>query len=255
VVAEDASVDGSASVGPLVVIESGAVIGARVRLWPLVYVGAGARIDEGSVLYPHVVVRDGVRLGRRVIVHSGAVLGADGFGYVPDPRGHRKIPQVGGVVIEDDVEIGANTTIDRAMLGDTHIGRGTKIDNLVQVAHNVSIGEHGILAAQVGLSGSVQLGPGTVLAGQVGVADHVRIGAGALVYAQSGVAKDVPAGERLMGSPARSAPQMRRVIVALDRLPDLLRTLRILERRVAELEARQPGAGQNPTSRPEVDGD
>src|SRR5207247_4025245 len=137
----------------------------------LVYVGADADVGEDATLYPHVVLRERVRIGRRVVIHAGAVLGADGFGYAQDAGEHRKVPQVGGVLVEDDVEIGANTTVDRATFGDTIVRRGTKIDNLVMVGHNVEIGEHSILVAQVGVSGSSRLGRGVVLAGQVGVAD------------------------------------------------------------------------------------
>jgi len=236
VVAPDAHVDGSACVGALSVVEAGARIGAGVRLYPLVYVGTGVEIGEGSIIYPHVTLRDGVRLGRRVIVHPGAVVGADGFGYAFHDGAHRKIPQVGGVRIEDDVEIGANTTIDRATLGDTVVGRGTKIDNLVQLGHNVEVGEHCIIVSQVGVSGSSRLGRGVVLAGQVGVADHVTIGDGALVGARSGVAADVAAGEKLLGTPARPILQAKRIMLAEGKLPELLQRVRALERRLQALE-------------------
>lgn len=246
IVAPDARVAPSASVGALTVVESGAVIGPGVLLHPLVYVGAGAEIGEASVLYPHVVVREGVRLGRRVMVHPGAVIGGDGFGYAFDGARHRKIPQVGGVRIEDDVEIGANTTIDRATLGETVVGRGTKIDNLVQVAHNVEIGEHSLLVAQVGISGSCRLGRGVTLAGQVGLADHVTIGDGAMVAAQSGVHTDIAAGEKVLGSPARPLTQSKRIFLAEGQLPELVRRVRTLERRLARIEARLggPAAGE-----------
>jgi UDP-3-O-[3-hydroxymyristoyl] glucosamine N-acyltransferase len=238
VVSREARVDPGAAVGALAVVEAGAVVGARTRLHPLVYVGAGVLIGEDCVLYPHVVVRDGVRLGNRVIVHPGAVLGADGFGYQADGTAHRKIPQVGGVVVEDDVEIGANTTIDRSTLGDTIVRRGAKIDNLVMIAHNVEVGEDTILAAQVGIAGSSRIGRGVVLTGQVGVADHVSIGDGAVALAQSGIAFDVPAGEKVMGYPARSTSLGWRIVVAEKQLPELVRRVRQLERRIEELESR-----------------
>jgi len=238
VVAVDAHVDPAVSIGPLCVIESGAVISAGVRLHALVHVGAGVQIGEGTEIYPHVSLRDGVRLGRRVIIHGGAVLGADGFGFAFDGRGHRKIPQVGGVLIEDDVEIGANTTIDRATFGDTIIRRGTKIDNLVQIGHNVEVGEHSLLVAQVGISGSSRLGKGVVLAGQVGVADHVTLGDGVVAGAQSGIPSSLEAGEKVMGTPARPAIQAKRIMVAEARLPELLRQVRALEKRLDELAAR-----------------
>jgi UDP-3-O-[3-hydroxymyristoyl] glucosamine N-acyltransferase len=241
VVAPDAYVDPRAQIGALAVVEAGAVVRAGVRVFPLAYVGRGAEIGEGSVLHPHVVVRDGVRIGRRVIIHAGAVLGADGFGYAFDGSAHCKIPQVGGVVVEDDVEIGANAAVDRSTMGDTVIGRGTKIDNLVQIAHNVEIGEHTIVAAQVGLAGSVRLGRGVVLGGQVGVADHAVIADGAIVGAQSGVNSDLPAGSHL-GTPVRPAAQTRRIWAAESRLPELARWVRELEQRLARLE-RDAGPG------------
>jgi UDP-3-O-[3-hydroxymyristoyl] glucosamine N-acyltransferase len=238
VVAPDATVAPSASIGALAVVESGAIIGPGARLAPLVFVGAGAEIGEDCVLYPHVVVREGVRLGRRVVVHAGAVLGSDGFGYVFDGEAHRKIPQVGSVRIEDDVEIGANATIDRATLGDTVVRRGTKIDNLVQIAHNVEVGEDVILAAQVGIAGSSRIGRRVVLFGQVGVADHVTIGDDTVLAAQSGVAQDVPGGEKIAGTWGRPIVQARRIWLAEAELPDLLRRVKELERRIEELTAR-----------------
>lgn len=241
VVAPDAHVAPTACVGPLAVVESGAVIGARVRVHALVYVGPGAEIGDDSVLYPHVVVREGVRIGRRVIVHPGAVLGSDGFGYAFDGQRHRKIPQVGGLRIEDDVEIGANTTVDRGTLGDTVIRRGAKLDNLVQVAHNVEIGEHAVLAAQVGIAGSSKLGRRVMLGGQAGIADHVTVGDGAMLGAQSGVAADVEPGAKLLGTYARPLVEFQRIWLAERQLPDLLRRVRALERRLAELEARLAG--------------
>jgi UDP-3-O-[3-hydroxymyristoyl] glucosamine N-acyltransferase len=205
-----------------------------------VYVGAGVEIGEGCIIYPHVTLRDGVRLGRRVIVHPGAVLGADGFGYAFHDGAHRKIPQVGGVRVEDDVEIGANTTIDRATFGDTVVGRGTKIDNLVQLGHNVEVGEHCIIVSQVGVSGSSRLGRGVVLAGQVGVTDHVTIGDGAMIAARSGIAADVAPGEKLLGTPARPIVQAKRIMLAEARLPELLQRVRALERRLQALEGPLP---------------
>jgi UDP-3-O-[3-hydroxymyristoyl] glucosamine N-acyltransferase len=235
-VAADATVEPSASIGPLAVVESGAVIGPRVRVDAPAYVGPGVEIGEDSVIHPHVTLAEGVRLGCRVIVHPGAVIGADGFGYVFDGAAHRKIPQVGGVIVEDDVEVGANVTIDRATVGVTRIGRGTKIDNLVQIGHNVQVGENALIVAQAGIAGSSRLGRGVVLAGQVGVADHVTVGDGAMAGAQSGIHADVPAGEKVLGTPARPLTQAKRVFLAESRLPELLRVVRGLERRLARLE-------------------
>lgn len=237
-VAGDSRVHASASVGAYAVIQPRAVVGARARIFPLVYVGEGAEIGEETTVYPQVVIREGVRIGRRVIIHSGAVLGSDGFGYAFDGRVHQKIPQVGGVVIEDDVEIGANVTIDRATLGDTVVRRGTKIDNLVQVAHNVEIGQHAIVVAQSGISGSCRVGNGAVLGGQVGIADHVTIGDGVMLGGQSGVPGDIRAAGQYWGTPARPVAEARRIYGAMPRLPDLLKKVRALERRVRELEGR-----------------
>jgi UDP-3-O-[3-hydroxymyristoyl] glucosamine N-acyltransferase len=236
VVAPDARVDPTAAVGALVVIGAGAVVGAGTRVHPLVCVGAGVEIGAGSEIHPGVVLAERVRIGRRVIVHAGAVIGSDGFGYVFDGGAHRKIPQVGTVVIEDDVEIGANATIDRATLGTTVVRRGTKIDNLVQIGHNVEIGEHSILVAQVGISGSSRLGRGVVLGGQVGVADHVTIGDGAMAGAQSGLHRDVEAGAKILGTPAHPIMHAKRIYLTQAQLPDLARKLRELERRLARLE-------------------
>jgi UDP-3-O-[3-hydroxymyristoyl] glucosamine N-acyltransferase len=185
-----------------------------------------------------VVLRADVEIGRRVVVHAGTVLGADGFGYVFDGVHHRKIPQVGRVVVGDDAEIGANVTIDRATLGETVIGRGTKIDNLVQIGHNTVVGADAIIVAQTGISGSCRIGDHAVLGGQVGLVDHVSVGAGAQIGSQSGVNRDVPAGAQVLGSPAIPVTEARRTLVALPRVPELLRTVRALERRVADLERR-----------------
>ena len=202
-----------------------------------------AGIDSSAM-----VARD-ARIDASASIGALAVIGGDGFGYVFDGGGHRKIPQVGIVVIEDDVDIGANTTIDRAMLGRTIIRRGTKIDNLVQVGHNVEIGEHSIIVAQVGISGSCRLGRGVIAAGQVGFADHLTIGDGAVLGAQAGVSEDVPAGERRLGAPALPILQMKRIFAAQKQLPEMSRRLRAAERRLAELETRlgiaAPDAGED----------
>lgn len=231
-VAPTARLGAGVRLGAFAVVEEGAEVGARTVLYPFAYVGPGASVGEDCVLYPHVVIAEGTRVGNRVILHPGCVLGADGFGFVPGEQGHQKIPQVGVVVVEDDVEIGACTTVDRATLGETRIGAGTKIDNLVQVAHNVRIGRRCLIAAQCGIAGSAVLEDGVVLAGQVGVGDHVRIGAGAVVLGQSGVTKDVRAGETVYGHPAQPRRQELAEQAARRRLPELLRRLQALERAV-----------------------
>lgn len=194
-------------------------------LYPGVVVGSGVEVGEESILFPNVVLYPGTRVGARVRIHAGSVIGGDGFRYHPTPTGIVKIPHVGGVEIGDDVEIGSNVCIDRGMLGDTSIGTGAKIDNLVQVGHNCEIGAYAILVAQVGLSGSVQVGTGAILAGQVGVKDHVVIGAGARLGARSAVHRDVPPGETWLGEPARPAGEAMKVYAALKYLPDLVRKL------------------------------
>ncbi|RMF90737.1 MAG: UDP-3-O-(3-hydroxymyristoyl)glucosamine N-acyltransferase [Nitrospinota bacterium] len=222
---------------PFVYIDEGAEIGDGVVLYPGVFIGRGVKIGPRTVLYPNVSVYPGVRIGADVIIHSGAVIGADGFGFTRDEQGeHYRIPQVGTVQIEDRVEIGANVCIDRATLKSTIIRRGTKIDNLVHIAHNVEVGAHSLLLAQVGIAGSVRVGEGVTLAGQVGVLDHVTIGDQAVIIAQSGVAKDVPPRAVLTGSPAIDHRHWRRVQSCIPRLPDLVARLRHLEQRIAALE-------------------
>ena len=238
VVDPGARIDPSASVGAGAVVEAGAVIGARTRVGALCFVGAGAVLADDVVLHPRAVVHRGVVVGHRVIVHSGAVLGADGFGYAFDGAAHRKIPQVGGLRIEDDVEIGANTAIDRATLGETVVRRGTKIDNLVQIGHNCDVGEDVILVSQVGIAGSSRVGNRAMLAGQVGVADHVTIGAGAILTAKSGVPNDVPAGEIWSGIPSRPTSEQKRIWAGESQLPELIKRVRALEKRLRDLEGR-----------------
>jgi len=228
---------------PFITLSDDVTIGDRVILYPGVFVGPGSSIGDDTVLYANVTLYDRVTIGQRVIIHAGAVLGADGFGYVQDSDGHHhKIPQVGGVRVEDDVEIGANVCIDRATLGETLIRRGTKIDNLVHIAHNVEVGEDNLLLAQAGISGSCCLGAHVTLAGQVGLADHVRIGDHATIIAQAGIAKDVEPRAVMTGTPAIPHQLWRRVQAATPRLPELLRTVAALERRIAALEAGQARA-------------
>jgi UDP-3-O-[3-hydroxymyristoyl] glucosamine N-acyltransferase len=227
-------------------VEQGARVGARSVLYPGVYVGPAASLGEDCVLYPNVTVRERCQVGSRVILHASCVVGADGFGFAFDAEGeegprHYKIPQTGIVRIEDDVEVGACTCIDRATLGETVIGRGTKIDNLVQIAHNVKVGPLSLLCAQAGVSGSAELGTGVVLAGQVGVVGHIRVGDLAKVGAQSGVAHDVEDGQIVSGSPAVAHREWLKASAAMGQLGDLLKEVRALRRRVESLEKEKGG--------------
>lgn len=230
VVASGAAVDPTAEIGPFAVVGEGSEIGAGVILEAHVVLGRDCRVGAGSWIHPHVTVYDGVVLGARVEVHSGAVLGADGFGYAATPRGIVKIPQVGRVVVEDDAEIGANSCVDRAALEVTRIGAGTKIDDLVMIGHNSDVGRHGFLCAQVGLAGSSVLGDGVVLAGQVGVGGHLRIGNGAKVGAQSGIMADLPDGAQVMGSPEMDFKQAMKTYAEIRKLPETARLVRRLAR-------------------------
>ena len=240
-----ARVHPTAEVMPLASVAAGAEIGARTILHPGVHVGAGARVGADCVLYPNAVVRERCVVGDRVILQPGVVLGSDGFGFAFDPEGegsgprHYKVPQIGIVVVEDDVEIGANTAIDRAALGVTRIGRGAKIDNLVQIAHNVEVGPLCILVSQVGVSGSTKLGMGVVAAGQVGIVGHLRIGDGARIAAQSGVTNDVDAGETVAGSPARSHALWAKNVASFDHLAEMRKDLRELRKELERLRDRK----------------
>jgi len=237
VVAEDAHVDVSASVGPNCSVGSGARIGARSVLHAGVCLYPGASVGPDCVIHARSVLGEGVTLGARVVLHPGVVLGADGFGYIGDGAGGlAKVPQLGGVVVEDDVEIGAGSTVDRGTLGDTRIRRRPEIDNLVQIGHNCVIGEQVIIVAQVGLAGSTVVERGAVLLGQAGVAGHLTIGAGAVIGPQAGVHKNVPPGVRVMGSPQREEKRFHRVNAAFTRLPALLQRVRALERRLGAAE-------------------
>ena len=227
-----------ASIWPFVSIADHVRIGNRVTIFPGVFIGEGSEIGNDCCLYPNVTVRERSRIGHHVIIHSGTVIGSDGFGYVQDKGVYTKVPQRGRVVIEDDVEIGANVAIDRATFGDTVIGQGTKIDNLVQIAHNVKIGAHSCIVAQAGIAGSSALGHHTVLAGQAGVSDHVRIGDHVIVTAQTGVTKDVASGEVVSGTPAVPHRVWLRMSQTLHRLPDMYQRLRDLEQRLETLEHR-----------------
>ena len=232
VVSPSAKIDASAHVGPLCFVGSNVTIGRDAVLQGQIYVAEDCQIAEQCVIYPNVTLYPKTQLGKRVRVHAGTVIGSDGFGYVFDAGAHRKVPQVGNVVVQEDVEIGANVTIDRGALGPTVIGKGTKIDNLVQIAHNVSIGEHSLVVAQAGIAGSTRLGSFVTLAGQVGLAGHLKIGKGVTIAAQSGVMHDIPDGQKWFGTPAAPDRKMKRQLLAMQQLPDLLRRVAELERRL-----------------------
>lgn len=229
VVAADAQIGENVSIQPGVVVEAGAVIGAGSVIGALSYIGHGAVLGADCRLHARVTVATGSQIGSRVILHSGAVVGSDGFGFEVVEGRRMKIPQAGIVQIDDDVEIGANTTIDRARFGKTWIGEGTKIDNLVQIAHNVTIGKHCVIVSQVGISGSTRIGDWVTLAGQVGIAGHLEIGSQVVVGAQSGVSKSLPASEFYIGSPAIPGKKFKEQIGMIHRLPRLTDRVRRLE--------------------------
>jgi UDP-3-O-[3-hydroxymyristoyl] glucosamine N-acyltransferase len=235
VIGQNVVIGKNPSIHPNVVIADEVKIGDRVTIYPGVWIGKGTTIGDDAVIYSNVNIRENLQIGNRVIIHAGATIGSDGFGYVTDGGVHHKIPQVGGVIIGDDVEIGANSTIDRATLGNTVIKRGTKIDNLVHVAHNVSIGEHCFLIAQVGISGSCTLGNYVVLAGQVGLADHICIGDRSVVSAQSGVIKDIEPGQVMGGYYAMPQREWLKVQTLIPKLPELKKKVSDIESQVQEL--------------------
>lgn len=230
IVDASAKVDPSAHIGPYCVVGAEAQVGPRCVLQGLDHVGALCQIGEDTKLFPNVTLYPRTEIGCRVRIHAGAVIGSDGFGYVPDGGIHRKVPQIGTVILRDDVEIGANVAIDRGALGPTVIGKGTKIDNLVQIGHNVTTGDNCLLIAHVGIAGSTKLGSDVVLGGQVGIAGHLKIGNRAQVQAQSGVMNNVPDGETWLGTPAQRDRLTKRQMIATQHLPELLRRVAELER-------------------------
>jgi UDP-3-O-[3-hydroxymyristoyl] glucosamine N-acyltransferase len=236
VVDPEARVDASASIGPLCWVGPGALVGERAILQAGVTIGRDASVGAESVLHCGVRVYARVAIGARCIIHSGTVLGSDGYGFEPTREGWAKIPQVGTVVVEDEVEIGANCAVDRGRFGATRIGRGAKLDNLVHVAHNVVIGEAALVIAQVGIAGSTRIGKRAILAGQAGIAGHVVIGDGARLGAQAGVSVDIPPGQDWIGSPAHPRGETLRSWTLMTRLPELNGRVRDLERKLARLE-------------------
>ncbi len=223
------------SIGPFAIIEPNVRVGDNSVIYGGCFIGNSAQIGSDCLLYSHVTIREDVQIGNRVIVHSGTVIGSDGFGFVAVEGSQQKIPQIGIVVIEDDVEIGANVTIDRARFDKTVIGQGTKIDNLVQIAHNVCVGKHCLIVAQAGVSGSTVVGNGAVLAGQAGIVGHIRIGEKAIVAAQAGVTKSVPDHTMVSGYPARPHDTAKRVNACVQKLPELYTRVKELEEEIRKL--------------------
>jgi len=242
-VAEGAKISEYAEVMAFAHVGAGAVVNKGCIIYPGVVLGDDSEVGEESILYPSVTVYDGCVIGKRVIIHSGAVIGADGFGFVMEGDRHLKIPQIGTVVIEDDVEIGALSAVDRAALGETRVKKGTKIDNLVQVGHNVTIGQHSILASQTGISGSVKIGDYVMLGGQTGVAGHLEIDSGIMVGAKSGIPQSLSSKECRIwsGIPVMDHRKWRRLAVSLDRFPDLIKKVRKIEKELEKLSGDMEG--------------
>jgi UDP-3-O-[3-hydroxymyristoyl] glucosamine N-acyltransferase len=240
-IADSAQVDPTAHIGPNCVVGARVRLGARSVLMGGNHVGRDCQIGDDVCLFPNVVIYAQSRIGHRVTIHAGTVIGSDGYGYVFDEGRHRKMLQVGNVIIHDDVEIGANAAIDRGALGATVIGQGTKIDNLVHIAHNVSIGRHCLIMGQVGFAGSTRLGDYCVIASQSGIAGHLTLGNQAMVGAKSGVMRDIPDNGKVVGIPAGPDKQTKRQMIALTQLPELIRRTRELEKQVAELMAKAGG--------------
>ena len=234
-IADGVEIPEDAYIGAFAYIGRGVKLGKGVQIFPQTYLGDGASVGDGTILYSGVKVYHGCHIGNRCIIHSGAVIGADGFGFAPTESGYEKIPQIGNVVIEDDVEIGANTAIDRAMMGSTKISRGVKLDNLIQIAHNCQVGEHTAMASQAGIAGSTKIGKNCLIGGQVGLAGHITMGDGAQIAAQSGTQKSIEPGARLFGSPAMDLKAYGRQAVNIKNLPDLYDKVRKLEKMLNDM--------------------
>ncbi len=231
-IAEGVEVPEDAYIGAFAYIGKGVKLAPGVKIYPQTYIGDGCEIGEGTILYAGVKIYHGCKVGSRCIIHSGAVIGADGFGFAPVEGGYEKIPQTGNVEIEDDVEIGANTTIDRAMMGATRICKGVKLDNLIQIAHNCSVGAHTVMAAQVGVAGSAKIGAQCMVGGQVGFVGHIAIADGTQIGAQSGVSKPTKPGERVMGAPAVEMGEYARNLVYVKKLGSLYDRVKELEKKI-----------------------
>ncbi|MCH5213622.1 MAG: UDP-3-O-(3-hydroxymyristoyl)glucosamine N-acyltransferase [Muribaculaceae bacterium] len=231
-ISESASLGSGAYVGAFAYIGENAKIGENVKIYPHAYVGDGVEIGDNCKIYPHATIYAGCRIGNNCIIHAGAVIGADGFGFAPDGDTYRKIPQLGIVVLEDDVEVGANTTIDRATMGETRVAAGTKLDNLIQVAHNVRIGRNNVIAAQTGIAGSTVIGDSNRIGGQTGFAGHIKFGSRCEVGAQTGVNRGLGDGKRIIGYPAMDASLFARIFVLLKKLPSLFKEVDDLRKKI-----------------------
>jgi UDP-3-O-[3-hydroxymyristoyl] glucosamine N-acyltransferase len=234
-IAANARIGENVYIGPFACIEEGAVIGDNAYIHPHVTVGCNAKVGNGTILYPHVTVYHDCRIGNQCIIHAGAVIGADGFGFAPSAEGYEKIPQIGITIIEDQVEIGANTCVDRATMGATIVHKGTKLDNLIQIAHNVEVGSHTVMASQVGIAGSAKIGEWCMFGGQVGVAGHIQIGDHVNVGAQSGIPGNTKSGSSLMGYPAIEPKQFARSSAVFKKLPEMYSELGRLQKELEEL--------------------
>lgn len=236
VVADNAKIGEDCYIGAYVVIDEGAEVGDGAKLYPHVYIGDGAKVGAGATLYSGVKVYEGCKIGARCILHSGSVVGSDGFGFAPNAQGsYDKIPQIGIVILEDDVEIGANTTIDRATMGATVISKGTKIDNLVQIGHNVVVGSNTVMAGQSAIAGSAKVGSNCMIGGQAGIVGHITVGDRTVVGSRSGVTTSAPAGSQIMGHFGFDASKFRRVNAVYRNLPEMQRNLKELKKEVEEL--------------------
>ncbi len=233
-VSEGVEVPSDVYIGAFAYIGKDVKLADKVKIYPQVYIGDSCEIGEGTVIYAGAKIYNGCKIGKNCIIHSGAVIGADGFGFAPVDGGYEKIPQTGNVVVEDDVEIGANTTIDRAMMGATTIGKGVKLDNLIQIAHNCSVGSNTVMAAQVGIAGSAKVGAHCMIGGQVGLVGHISIADGTQIGAQSGVNKGTKPGERIMGAPAVDMGEYARSLVYIKKLGSLYDRVKELEKQVKE---------------------
>ncbi len=237
VVADDVRVGENVEIGPHVTVESGAVLGDNVALMSNVYIGPNVEVGEGTIVHPNAAIYRRVRIGKRCVVHSNVTIGSDGFGWAPNGRHYESIPQVGTTVIGDDVSIGAGSVINRGALGDTRIGSGTKIDSLVIISHNVEVGEDCLFVSQVGISGSVKIGNHVTFGGQVGVSGHLKIGDNVQVAAQAGVTHDLAPNKAYLGAPARPINEMRKAFAAFNKLPELRRDIRHVQKRMSEISA------------------